>query len=426
MVKIRRVFARQVLDSRGIPTVEADVTTEKGVFSAIVPSGTSAGKHEALELRDGGKEYFGKGVTKAVSNVNKTIAPRVEGKSFSSQKELDDLLISLDGTTNKSKLGANAILSVSMAFARAMAAEQEKELFEFLGSSFGNKKFVLPCPQSVLISGGAHADKSTDFQEFMIMPMGFKSFSTALQCVVEVYQSLGNILKKKGMHTNVGKEGSFAPKVSSNSKALELLSLAVKEAGYSLGKEVSFALDVAASGFFKNGKYVLETEGKTLTGGELVAEYGELLDVFPIVSIEDGFAEDDFASFAEFTKKFGKRVQVVGDDLLVTNVERMKKAMQIGACNALLLKLNQIGTVSESLDAARLAFDNKWNVVVSHRSGDTEDAFIADLAVGLGCGQIKTGAPARSERTAKYNRLLRVEEKIGTKTVFGRNFLLKI
>ncbi|MDO8634498.1 MAG: phosphopyruvate hydratase [archaeon] len=427
MVKIKKIFARQVLDSRGIPTVEAEITTGKGVFSAIVPSGTSAGKHEALELRDGGKAYFGKGVTKAVSNVNKTIAPRVEGKSFSSQKELDDLLIHLDGTQNKSRLGANAVLSVSMAFSRAMAAEKDAELFEFLGSSFGNKEFVLPCPQSVFISGGAHADKSTDFQEFMIMPTGMKTFSSALQCIVEVYQALGGILKKKGMHTNVGKEGSFAPRVSSNSEAFELLSLAVNETGYSLGKDVSFALDVAASEFFKDGKYVLETEGKTLTGAELVDVYGELLNVFPIVSVEDGFAEDDFESFSEFTKKFGKRVQVVGDDLLVTNVGRIKKAMQLKACNALLLKPNQIGTVSESLDAARLAFDNKWNVVVSHRSGDTEDAFIADLAVAIGCGQIKTGAPARSERTAKYNRLLRIEEKLGAKAVFWKKlFCLKL
>ncbi|MBI4044141.1 MAG: phosphopyruvate hydratase [Candidatus Diapherotrites archaeon] len=439
MVNIKKIFARQVLDSRGIPTVEAEVSTDKGVFSAIVPSGTSAGKHEALELRDGGKEYFGKGVSKAVSNVNQLIALRLEGKSFSSQKELDGVLLGLDGTQNKSRLGANAVLSVSMAFSRAMAVEKDLELFGFLGESFGNKEFVLPCPQSVFISGGAHADKSTDFQEFMVMPTGLKSFSSALQCVAEVYHRLAEILKKKDLHTNVGKEGSFAPnlkslslaiqgafapRLESNSMAFELLSIAVEEAGYSLGKDVSFALDVAASEFFKNGKYVLETEGKTLTGGELVDMYGELLDVFPVVSVEDGFAEDDFESFSEFTKKFGHRVQVVGDDLLVTNVERIKKAVSMNSCNALLLKPNQIGTVSESLEAARLAFDSKWNVVVSHRSGDTEDAFIADLAVAIGCGQIKTGAPARSERTAKYNRLLRIEEKLGGKAVFGKNFFV--
>ena len=419
MFKVKKVFARQVLDSRGMPTVEAEVHTQKGVFSYIVPTGTSAGKHEALELRDDDKAFARNGVKRAVSNVNSIIAPKMNGKRFSSQKEVDDFLFSLDGTNNKSKLGANAILSVSMSSARALAAQENLDLYEFIGRTFGVKKFVLPCAQSVMISGGAHADKSADFQEFMIMPIGSKNYSDSLQCIVEVYHELKGILKKKGMHTNVGKEGSYAPALKSNVEALDFLENAVKQAGYSVGKDVSFALDVAASEFYKNGEYVLSTESKTLSGGELIDYYSQMLSSYKLFSIEDAFSEDDFESFSLFTKKFGSKLQIVGDDLLVTNVERIKKAVSLKSCNALLLKLNQIGTVSESLDAAKLAMKSNWNVIVSHRSGDTEDTFIADLSVGLACGQIKPGAPARSERTAKYNQLLRIEEKLGSKAVFA-------
>lgn len=420
MSTIKKIMARQVFDSRGVPTVEAEVLTENGLFGAIVPSGTSAGKHEAVELRDGSKEFSGKGVLKAVSNVNKKIAPLVVGKNPAMQREIDDLLIKLDGSQNKSGLGANAILAVSMAVCRTGARASGLELFEYINGLCGSKKIFLPVPQMVVVSGGAHADKSTDLQEFMVMPVGAKSFSEAMRFGVEAYHSIGAILKKKGMHTNVGKEGSFAPSVSSNQQALDILVNGIEEAGYSPGKEVSIALDCAASEFFENGKYNLKTEGKIISGEELADYYAGLVESYPIVSIEDPFSEDDFASFAGFTEKLGKKIQVVGDDLLVTNTQRIKKAVEAKACNALLLKPNQIGTISESIEAARLAFKNDWNVIVSHRSGDTEDTFIADLAVGLGCGQIKTGAPCRSERTAKYNQLLRIEERLGKKAVLGK------
>ncbi len=418
MPKIKKIFARTVLDSRGVPTVETEVLTEDGLFSAVVPSGTSAGKYEALELRDGGKEFFGKGVKKAVSNVNEKIAPKLVGKNPADQESIDGLLVGLDGTDNKSALGANAILSVSMACCRAGAAAQKIFLFEHVQKISGAKKPVLPVPQMVLVSGGAHADKSTDLQEFMIMPVGAKSFGEALRFGAEVYHELESMLKKRGMHTNVGKEGSFAPSVSSNRQALELLVEAIGNAGYSAGKDISIAIDAAASEFFQNGNYVLKSENKKFSGIELVDYYSGLVSSYPIVSLEDGFAEDDFDSFALFTKKLGSKIQVVGDDLLVTNVSRIRKAIEQKACNALLLKPNQIGTVTESIKAFKLAQKSGWNTIVSHRSGDSEDTFIADLAVGLGCGQIKTGAPARSERTAKYNQLLRIEEKVGESSFF--------
>ena len=418
MSQINKVFARQVFDSRGYPTVEAEVHTKDGVFSAIVPSGTSAGKHEAIELRDGEKEFFGKGVKKAVSNVNELISKELNGKDPANQKEIDSIMIGLDGTNNKSALGANAMLSVSMACTRAGAAANEKSLYEHIAHLAENKNILLPSPMMVLISGGAHADKSTDLQEFMIMPNGAKSFSEAMQFGVETYHSLAIILKKQGMHTNVGKEGSFAPTISNNEKALDLIVNAIEEAGYSAGKDIAITIDAAANEFFENEKYFFKSENKKLSAGELIDYYNELIAKYPIVSIEDGFAEDDWNAFSEFTKKVGDKIQVMGDDLLVTNVTRIKKGIEEKACNALLLKLNQIGTVIEALDAAELAFENNWKVCVSHRSGDTEDSFIADLACGIGCGQIKTGAPARSERTAKYNQLLRIEEKIGNNTIF--------
>lgn len=421
MTQIKRVFARQVFDSRGYPTVEAEVETENGLFRAIVPSGTSAGKHEALELRDGKAEFGGKGVKKAVSNVNEKIAKTITGMNPANQKEIDAAMIELDGTQNKSALGANAILAVSMACTRAGAQAQKKDLFEFVGELCNNKKFVLPSPMMVVVSGGAHADKSTDLQEFMIMPVGAKSFSEAMLFGAQTYHALAGILKKKGMHTNVGKEGSFAPTINSNEKALDLIIGAIEEAGYAAGKEIAVTIDAAANEFFKNKKYFFASENKELSAGELIDYYKELIEKYPIISLEDGFAEDDWNAFSEFTKEVGKKIQVVGDDLLVTNSARIQQAIELKACNALLLKVNQIGTVSEALDAAKISFENNWNAVVSHRSGETEDTFIADLTVGLGSGQIKTGAPARSERTAKYNQLLRIEEKLGEKAFFKGN-----
>ncbi len=420
MALIEKVLARTVFDSRGVPTVEAEVHTKDGVFSAIVPSGTSAGKHEALELRDGGKEFGGKGVKTAVENVNKKISKVLLGKDPINQSEIDKTMIELDGTQNKSVLGANAILSVSLASARAGAAAQKKQLFEFIAGLSKTKKMVLPNPMMAVISGGAHADKSTDLQEFMIMPIGAKTFSQAMQFCTETYHALAGILKKKGMHTNVGKEGSFAPTLSSNQKAMDLIVQAIEQAGYVAGKDIAITIDSAATEFFENEKYVLKTENKKLSGTQMIDFYAGLIKAHPIVSIEDPFAEDDWQTFGEFTKKFGSKLQILGDDLLVTNPQRIKKAVEQKACNALLLKVNQIGTVTESLQAAKLVFDNNWKVCVSHRSGDSEDHFIADLAVGIGCGQIKTGAPARSERTAKYNQLLRIEEKVKDFAEFNR------
>ncbi len=426
MAQIKKVFARQVLDSRGYPTVEAEVTTQDGVFGAIVPSGTSAGKHEALELRDGGKEFFGKGVKKAVENANTKIAKKILGMDTENLGEIDRAMIELDGTPNKSSIGANAILAVSMACCRAGAAAQKKQLFEFISKMSDTKKMSLPNPMMVVVSGGAHADKSTDLQEFMIMPTGAKSFLQAMKFGVETYHALEILLKKKGMHTNVGKEGSFAPTIPSNEEALDLIISAIEEAGYAPGKDISITIDAAASEFFENGKYFFKTENKTLSAQQLIEYYEGLLKNYPIISLEDPFAEDDWQAFSEFTKRNGTKLQIIGDDLLATNPVRIKKAIRQNSCNALLLKVNQIGTVTEALKAAKLSFENNWNVIVSHRSGDTEDAFIADLAVGIGCGQIKTGAPARSERTAKYNQLLRIEEKIGNKAAFnGKNFLKK-
>ena len=418
MSVIKKVFARQVLDSRGYPTVEAEVTTQDGVFGAIAPSGTSAGKHEALELRDGGKEFFGKGVKKAVSNVNTKIAKKITGMNCENLKEIDQAMIELDGTENKSNLGANAILAVSMAACRAGAAAQKKTLFEFISKISGTKKPALPNPMMVVVSGGAHADKSTDLQEFMIMPIGAKNFSQAIQFCAETYHALEGLLKKKGMHTNVGKEGSFAPTLNSNEKAIELIISAIEEAGYVAGKDISSTFDAAASEFFENGKYFFKTENKTLSAQKLGEYYEELVKKYPIISLEDPFAEDDWQAFGEFTNRNTKKIQIIGDDLLATNHQRIKKAIELNACNALLLKVNQIGAVTEALNAAKIAFENSWNAIVSHRSGDTEDTFIADLAVGIGCGQIKTGAPARSERTAKYNQLLRIEEKLGNNAAF--------
>ncbi|MBU0472343.1 MAG: phosphopyruvate hydratase [Nanoarchaeota archaeon] len=405
MTKITKILARQVLDSRGNPTVEAEVFTENNHAIAIVPSGASTGTHEALELRDEEKAFHGKGVLKAVANVGK-IAELLVGKDVTNQKEIDFLMIQKDGTENKSRLGANAMLSVSMACARVAAKEKGMPLFRYLNTLIG-RTMKLPTPFLNVINGGQHADNPIDFQEYMMAPQG-STFAESLQIGAEIYHQLKKELKKQGLSTSVGDEGGFAPNLENYEAPLKLIMDAARELGYE--KKVKLALDVAASSFYKDGKYLVE--GKELSADELSDIYGDLMKKYPIISIEDPFDEEDFTAFANFTKKYGDKVQIVGDDLLVTNVDRIKIALDVGACNALLLKVNQIGTLTEAINAARMAFRNDWNVMVSHRSGETEDSFIADLVVALGTGQIKSGAPCRSERTAKYNQLLRIEEQL--------------
>ncbi len=423
-MKIISINGQQILDSRGNPTVKAVLETKKGSFSAMVPSGASTGKHEALELRDNGKEFGGKGVLKAVANVNKIIAKKAIGKNFSSQREFDDFLIELDGTPNKGKLGANAILGASMAFSRAMAEEKNTGLFRFLADTAKNKSFVLPAPQLNVLNGGKHAGRENDIQEIMLFPLGFNSYSEALRAGVETYQVLKKTLHKKfgSQATLLGDEGGFAPPISSIEERLELMLDAINEAGYS-GK-IKVALDCASTEFFANGSYKIGDQ--RFDSGSLVDFYADMVENYHVVSIEDGMSEDDWAGWAELNKKLGKKIQLVGDDLLVTNVERIKKAVNEKSCNSLLLKVNQFGTVSEAIDAWKLSVDNDWSVIVSHRSGETEDAFIADLCVGLGTGQSKFGAPARSERTAKYNRLLEIESLLAAKVSVkfgGKGFL---
>ncbi len=427
MPRILSVSARQILDSRGCPTVQAELRTKKGFFSAMVPSGASTGRHEAIELRDGGKAFSGKGVSKAVSNVNSIIAKKVSGNNFSSQEELDNFLIALDGSPDKSKLGANSVLAVSMAFSRACAEEQGMQLHEFFARISGNKKFVLPVPLMNVVNGGKHAGRENDFQEHMLVPSKFRSFSEALRAGTETYHALKKILEKKfgWQAALLGDEGGFAPPIESAEQRLELMLAAVEDAGYS-GK-IKIALDCASSEFFDVEKGEYNVSGKKYSSAELIDYYSELVSGFGVVSIEDGMAEDDWEGWKEMNRKLGKKVQLVGDDLLVTNVKRIEKAIKQNSCNSLLLKINQIGTVSESVSAARLAARAGWKAIVSHRSGETEDSFIASLCVGLGCGQCKFGAPARSERTAKYNELLRIEKMLlrkgraefGLKNVFG-------
>ncbi|MBI2651838.1 phosphopyruvate hydratase [Candidatus Woesearchaeota archaeon] len=419
--KIKKIKAREVLDSRGNPTIEVDLITSSCCAKAIVPSGASTGIHEALELRDNDdKRYSGKGILKAVANVNKVLAKKLIGMDCIQQREIDNILIELDGTENKSKLGANSILGVSIAVCKAGAICNNKELYEYIQKLSNSKKLVMPIPQMNVINSGKHAGVDYDIQEHMIMPLGFKNFSDALRAGVETYHTLKNILKHKygAKATLLGDEGGFAPPIESVEERLGLLLKAIDEAGYS-GK-IKLALDCAASEFYdeKNQKYKISN--KEYNRNELVDFYKDLIEKFPIISIEDGFSQDDWDGWKLFNKELGKMVQIVGDDLLVTNMRRIKKAIDENACNALLLKVNQIGTVTEALDAANLSFQNKWNVVVSHRSGETEDSFIADLVVGIGANQSKFGAPARSERTAKYNRLLRIEEELGKKVKFAK------
>ncbi|MBI2130362.1 phosphopyruvate hydratase [Candidatus Woesearchaeota archaeon] len=416
--KIRKIHAREVLDSRGDPTVEAVVVTNSGSGMAMVPSGASTGKHEALELRDGGKRLSGKGVLKAVGNINKVISKKLIGEDCRDQRRLDNLMIELDGTENKSSLGANAILAVSMAICKAGAISSKLPLYRHISRIAGAKEFVLPVPQMNILDGGAHVGAENDVQEYMIIPYNFRSFSESLIAGMETYHSIKNAIKKKYSYkaVSVTAEGGFIAPIEGVRERLEFLQRCIEEAGY--GNKISLALDAASSEFYQNGKYTIGK--KSMSAGEMIDLYKELIDIYPVVSIEDGMAEDDWEGWSLLNREIGNKVQLVGDDLLVTNIGRIKMALDHRACNALLLKVNQIGTVTEAIDAANIAVKNKWNVIISHRSGETEDNFIADLAVGSAATQSKFGAPARSDRNAKYNQLLRIEEELGSKARFKR------
>jgi len=409
---IEEIIAREVLDSRGNPTVEVDVRLESGdIGRAIVPSGASTGAHEALELRDGDKSrYGGKGVLKAVENINSTIAEALSGLDASDQIGIDSELMALDGTETKSKLGANAILGVSLACAKASAAALGLPLYRYIGGAHAH---VLPVPMMNILNGGKHAQDSTDFQEFMIMPVGASSFREGLRWGAEIYQSLKKVLHDRGQGTNVGDEGGFAPSLPTNESALEVIVEAIQKAGYTPGEQVMLAMDPASTELYQDGKYQLAKEGRSLSSAEMVDYWVDIAGRYPIISLEDGMAEDDWAGWKLLQEKLGNRVQLVGDDLLVTNVKRLERGINERACNSILVKLNQIGSLTETLDAMAMAMRAGFTAVVSHRSGETEDTTIADLAVALNAGQIKTGAPARSERTAKYNRLLVIEEELG-------------
>jgi len=411
MTTIVRVAAREVLDSRGFPTVEAEVELEGGAKGrAMVPSGASTGTHEALELRDGGRRYLGKGVRRAVESVNERIAPELIGRDALDQEGVDRAMRELDGTSNKAALGANAILAVSLATARAAAEALGLPLYRYLG---GVQGVTLPVPLMNVINGGKHADNRVDFQEFMLVPAGAESFSEALRIGAEVFHTLKAVLKEKGYSTNVGDEGGFAPDLRRNEEAVELLLLAIERAGYTPGEEVALALDPAMSELYRDGRYHLEGEGRVLSSEEMVAFWEAWVERYPIRSIEDGLAEDDWEGWRLLTERLGNRVQLVGDDLFVTNPERLRMGIERGVANAILVKVNQIGTLSETLEAIRLAHRAGYRAVISHRSGETEDSFIADLAVAVNAGQIKTGSLSRSDRLAKYNQLLRIEEELG-------------
>ncbi len=411
MTTIIDVTARQILDSRGNPTVEVEVELEAGVVGrAAVPSGASTGEYEAVELRDEGGEYMGKGVRTAVDNVNNVIAEEIVGFDATDQRLVDRMLIELDGTPNKAKLGANAILGVSLATAYAAAAALELPLYQYIG---GCNAYTLPVPMMNIMNGGKHADNNVDLQEFMIMPIGAADFEEALRMGAEVYHGLKSVLKTKGLSTAVGDEGGFAPNLASNEEAIQVIMEAIDAAGYEPGNDIFIALDPAASSFYEGGKYVLAGEGRSLSSAEMVEYYAALVAKYPIISIEDGLAEDDWEGFKLMTETLGDRVQIVGDDLFVTNTERLAKGIELGSANSILIKLNQIGTLSETLDAIEMAKRAGWTAVCSHRSGETEDTTLADLAVATNAGQIKSGAPARTDRVAKYNQLLRIEEMLG-------------
>ncbi len=415
MASIKKVKAREVLDSRGNPTIEVDVVLGDGSFArAIVPSGASTGEFEALELRDKDKNrYLGKGVKKAVNNVNKKIFPKIKGKE-ANYKQIDKFLIELDGTANKSKLGANAILGVSLAIAKAAAVSKNQSFYKYLGKTKAN---LLPLPLMNIVNGGMHADNNLDIQEFMIAPLGFTKFSKALQAATETFHALKSILKSKKLSTSVGDEGGFAPNLKSNEEALELIIAAIKKAGYRPGKEIALALDSAASSFYKNGKYIFE--GKKIDAAKMVDFYARIVKKYPVISIEDGLDENDWDGWALLTKKLGKKIQLVGDDLFVTNTKRLKEGIDKGIANSILIKVNQIGSLSETIAAIDMATKAGYTSVISHRSGETEDTTIAHLAVGKACGQIKTGSLSRTDRVAKYNELLRIEEELGKKARYG-------
>lgn len=419
MDKIQSIYAREVLDSRGNPTVEVEVRSESGAMGrAIVPSGASTGIHEAVELRDGDqKRYLGLGVTKAVKNVNKVIAKKVIGIEVINQREIDALMIELDGTENKGKLGANAILGVSLAVAKCAANSLHIPLYRYIG---GANAHVLPTPMMNIINGGAHADNNVDFQEFMIMPVNASSFQKAIQMGAEVFHALKKVLKSKGLNTAVGDEGGFAPNLSSNEEAIQTIMEAIEKAGYRPGEDIKLAMDVASSEFYKDGVYTLPGEGhKTFTSYELVDFYVELCSKYPIISIEDGLDQDDWDGWAYLTEKLGKKVQLVGDDFFVTNTKRLKKGIEKGVANSILIKVNQIGTLTETLEAIEMAQKANYTAVISHRSGETEDTTIADIAVATNACQIKTGSASRTDRIAKYNQLIRIEDELKEQSIYA-------
>jgi len=424
MIKIENVKGRQILDSRGNPTVEVDIVLSNGlVGSASVPSGASTGKYEAVELRDGFKSYHGKGVTKAIDNIDNDIKNVILGRSPLEQTKIDNDLISLDGTSNKNKLGANAILGVSMAVARAGAVSLNQPLYKYIG---GLSSKVMPVPLMNIINGGAHANNLLDIQEFMIMPVNFERFSDALRAGVEVFHNLKKILDDKNYSTSVGDEGGFAPKIDDPKIALDLISKSIEVSGYRVGEDVFVALDAAASEFYKKNKYILNDNNKLLTTDELIDYWGGLIKNYPIISIEDPFDEDDINGFAKFTNLYGKNLQIVGDDLFVTSEKKLSEGIQKQAGNSILIKLNQVGTLTETLDTISKAKKHNFNTIISHRSGETEDNFISDLCVGINAGQIKTGSLSRSDRTSKYNQLLRIEEQLGEEAKFIGNEILDI
>jgi enolase len=425
MTEITHVHAREIIDSRGNPTIEAEVTLSSGMIGrAAVPSGASTGEHEMLELRDGDpKRYLGKGVQKAVHNVTHIIGPKITGMCCTQQRAIDYTMIDLDGTENKSSLGATAILGVSMACACAAALVHDMPLYRYLGGVIAKD---LPVPMANILNGGQHADNNVDIQEFMIMPVGAKSFREGLRMIAETFQNLKAVLKSKGYNTSVGDEGGFAPNLKSNSEALDLICTAIQKSGYTLGEDIGIAMDAAASSFYKDGKYILEAEKKPRkTARELVAFYENLVANYPILSIEDGLAEDDWDGWKHMTEALGSRIQIVGDDLFVTNKLRLERGIATGVANSILIKLNQIGTLTETLETIQMAKEAGYTTIISHRSGETEDTFMADVAVAANCGQIKTGSLSRSERLAKYNRLLRIEEEMGEYAVYrGRGVFL--
>jgi enolase len=424
MEKIKKIHAREILDSRGNPTVECDVFLEDGSFGrAAVPSGASTGIHEALELRDDDKKrYLGKGVKKAIQNINELVNKEIINKQFEDYRAFDKAILELDGTENKSKIGANATLAASLAFAKSLSSHSSKDFFKFISES---EEFLLPVPMMNIINGGSHADNDVDIQEFMIAPVGAPSFSEALRYGCEIFHSLKSILKSKNLNTNVGDEGGFAPNVNSSAEVIEIILSAVEKAGLKINDDILLSLDVASTEFFIDNKYELKGEGKTLSSEEMVKYLEDLSNSFPIYSIEDGMSEDDWEGWIELTNKIGSKLQLVGDDLFVTNIKRLQTGIDKKAGNAILVKLNQIGTLSETIDAINLGKENNFSSIISHRSGETEDTTIADLSVAVSAGQIKTGSLSRTDRTAKYNQLLRIEEKLGSSARYAGKSILK-